>query len=270
MKVVSREYKVMLDHGRFADRAVAVKRFWAELVDAAGTTTVARAKGEFDKKDKRTIVFLDTPDLTLGRSGLILRRRAEGDSIQYTLKCRSDDRYFAAGSDVSAGKGHRSKEKLEEDIAPPFRCRFSRSATVTLPDERAVRTLQAAAAFFPLLSRLRMDGRVCPADTPLAVVNNITAFERVYTGARLAFDLPDAGDQDASVALILWSNSKKGRPLAAEVSFRVKDSDERFGRDLARAARTMFARVQQLDWCRPEATTKTQFVYGGTAGASAL
>ena len=59
-------------------------------------------------------------------------RRAQDAAVQYTLKCRSDDRYFAAGSDLRPAKRLDAKEKLEEDIAPPFRCRFSHSTTVEI------------------------------------------------------------------------------------------------------------------------------------------
>jgi hypothetical protein len=64
------------------------------------------------------------------------------------------------------------------------------------------------------------------------------------------------------VALILWSKSKKGRILTAEFSFRYKDEKEAFPPEVASAARRFFEGLQYLDWTRPEAITKTQYLYG--------
>ena len=115
-----------------------------------------------------------------------------GEKAEYTLKCRSEDRYFAAGADLSTVEGFKADEKLEEDIAPPFRCRFSHSNTVRPPKKSGLRrgespgTLGEAAAFFPALGVVH-DERGIPPDTPLRVVNGITASERVSTGTRLVF-----------------------------------------------------------------------------------
>jgi hypothetical protein len=128
--------------------------------------------------------------------------------------------------------------------------------------------LDDAAALFPVLETLTLDGRSCLPDTPLSIVHNISAFERVYSKAELVLDA--LGTQidavEASVAVILWSNGKDGRPLVAEFSFRIKKADERFSRGLALTARSFFELLQQLDWCRPSALTKTEYVYRDNAG----
>lgn len=271
MKLVSREYKAMLDHRQFGDRQAAVDAFWAEVEDLAMTLPSTRTDGKLDRKEKRSIVFLDTPDLTLRRNGLILRRRQGVEDPRYTLKCRSEDRYFAAGTDLAAAGGLDADEKLEEDIAPPFRCRFSHSNTVMVEEgpggPEAPTTLGAASSIFSILGTLTHDGRSCPPDTALLPVHNLTAFERVYTGAKLAFGgLGPGTNEGASVALILWSGGKEGRPLVAEFSFRLKDKEERFTRELAASARSFFEAVQRLDWCRPDAVTKTEYIYRDTGG----
>jgi hypothetical protein len=66
----------------------------------------------------------------------------------------------------------------------------------------------------------------------------------------------------AMVALILWSKGKKGRILTAEFSFRCEDDNEAFSPELAAAARRFFEGLQRQDWTRPEALTKTQYMYG--------
>jgi hypothetical protein len=128
--------------------------------------------------------------------------------------------------------------------------------------------LLVIAATFPIFQTLTQDGRPLAADIPLAPVHHITAYERVYKGASLAFEGlgPKGGDESASVALIVWTNGKAGRPLVAEFSFRVTDKDERFTRGLALAARDFFGVVLRHDWCRPEGVTKTEYVYRDTRG----
>jgi hypothetical protein len=262
-KIRSREYKMMLDHGVFADRKTAVESFWEELQDLANSLGVD-ADGQFDSPEKRTIVFLDTPDFTLRRNGVIFRRREgqDGSKVEYTLKCRSEDRYVANGIDLREAEGLKGDYKFEEDIAAPFASRFSHSNTVKFAaddDPGAPEELDHAAKLFPLLSKVRRDGEKCPGSTRLRSVNNVQAFERVYKGPRLQLD-----KEKATVALILWSNGSKGRPLMAEFSFRYGDDDEDYKASMATSAKQFFEAVQRLDWCRPDGMTKTQYVYRGT------
>ena len=164
MKLVSREYKVMLDHEPFVDRRAALRALRDELDALAGAIGRIAMKGDFDEEVERTIVFLDTPETALRRGGFVLRRRMAGEKAEYTLKCRSEDRYFAAGADLRTVKGFKADEKLEEDIAPPFRCRFSHSNTVRPPKKSGLRrgeppgTLGEAAAFFPVLGAMPTTG----------------------------------------------------------------------------------------------------------------
>jgi hypothetical protein len=65
-----------------------------------------------------------------------------------------------------------------------------------------------------------------------------------------------------SVALILWSYSWNGRIIAAEFSSRYGNDDEEYSHTTAKTAFDLFAEVQKLDWCLPDAKTKTQLAYG--------
>jgi hypothetical protein len=254
LQIVAREYKVVLDHQMFADHRTAVPAFWQELKRFARTLGV-KAKGRFEKPNRRTITFLDTADHSIYASGLVLRRRDDGERVEYTLKCRSPDRYFAAQADLSAAKGLKDDAKFEEDIAAPFVIRFSQSNTVAVKGKRP-QTLRDAAAIFPVLGRLRRDGRKCSGKTRLQPVNGLQAFERVFAGPLLKFD-----DETAKAALILWSAAPKGRPLVAEFSFRYADKAEGFSRNVAELAMEFFLATGRLDWCRPQGRTKTQYVY---------
>lgn len=264
MRLESREYKLLVNHELFAEPADAVKALWDEIEEAAKTLPLVRTRGKFDEKETRMILFLDTPSHTLRREGLVLRQRIEEDTVAYTLKCRSEDRYFAAGTDVRTAGDQDAEEKLEEDIAPPFRCRFSHSVTLALTRERkAPKTLREAADLFPVLGTLRVDDRPCPPDTVLAPVHSITVHECIWKGAKLTFEPTHTSEEPekATLALILWSRAKGGRPAVAELSFRIKQSEKRFGRGLAASAREFYRLLQRLDSARPLGMTKTEYVY---------
>ena len=256
--LVSCEYKVMLDHRMFDDAKSVLAMFEAELVVLCKTLPKVKLRGKFKLAEKREIVFLDTIDQLIADNRLILRQRIERVKrrrVEYTLKCRSPDRHFAVGADVRAGRELAAKIKLEEDVGPPFVSRFSLSSTVE-GKRRMPRNLREAARYFPVLKRLERDGRRCPLKLKLAPVNGVRAFERVFAGMKLK--LPKT---NAEVAVILWSNGRRGRPLVAEFSFRYPVDEGSNSRETALAAMRVFESLQQLDWCLPDARTKTRYVY---------
>lgn len=267
MRVTSREYKVMLAGGPFADPAAALAAVRDDLGDLAAALGGELAGG-FDPGDpkERTVLFLDTPDFTLRRNGLLLRRRAKrSGKAEFTLKARTEDRYVAAAADLSPGPGLAAEVKFEEDIGPPFVARFSHSATVPgASGSPPPATLGAAATLFPGLAAVRRDGLTCPPHAPLAAVNGREVYERVYTGpvAHLAGDGDRPAAAAAEVAVILWTRGAKGRVLAAELSFRYGDAAEAYPPAVAAAARRLFDGVQRQDWAVPDGSTKTQHLYG--------
>jgi hypothetical protein len=258
-KVESREYKVMMNHQAFAKRKAALKQLWRDL-KLVGKRCRIKTDGQFDTADKRTIQFIDTSDFTFRNSLLIFRRRQDANNgeAEFTLKCRTEDRYIAEGADLQPAEGLKGKRKLEEDIAAPFRSRFSRSTTVKAGDIERPATISAAQQLFPVLGKLRANGLPCEGETPVVVVGQFTAFERVAKGPVLEL----GAGVVATVAAILWSNSWKERTIAAELSFRYGNDDEEYPPEAAEAAFRLFEAVQTLDWCLPEGATKTQFAYG--------
>lgn len=280
MQVKSREYKVIIDSSWLTDVGASKAGSLADILEDA--RDLARSlspsfgldvAGGFDssKPKHRTIRFLDTPDFTLRENGLLLRQRVEQDDAgtDYTLKRRTEDRYVAAGKDFTAADGLKPKSKLEEDIGCPFVSRFSHSITVSLDSghelagERLPATLSAAARLFPGLATVQHDGLPCAPETTLAVVGR-AVHERVFEGPTLRLAPTEGMPTTATIALILWSKTAKGRTLTAEFSFRYKDDNEAFSPEVASAARRYFEGVQRLDWARPDATTKTQYMYGRT------
>lgn len=262
-KVESREYKMMLEHRWFERRKKSTIDFWKEATNLVASQSISH-EGEFDRQEKREITFFDTSDFLLRRNRLVFRRRVEENGgLQFTIKARDEDRYIADSFDLDQVDGLRNNRKFEEDIATPFRSRFSHSNTVSFKREsdspfgKEPTKLKDVAAIFPLLGKLRRGDESVSKNTKLMPVNGIKACERVYKGPE--FTLTDS--HSATVALILWSNAWDGRPLVAEFSFRCKDKDEEYSAEMAWAARRCFETLQVFDWHRPESMTKTQYVY---------
>ena len=93
----------------------------------------------------------------------------------YTLKCRTEDRYVAAGRDLRPGPKLKHDCKFEEDIGVPFISRFSHSMTVSLDEHEKLagkkypETLTVASKLFPGLLTIRRDRLPCLPETVLAL-----------------------------------------------------------------------------------------------------
>jgi hypothetical protein len=257
-ELTSREYKVMLNHRMFNEVKRALKQFGGEIAACFQLVQPIKVRGKLKLAERRCIAFLDTSDHLIDANRLLFRERVNQEKkgrADYTLKCRSPDRFVAAGADLRAGAKLKSKPKLEEDIGPPFVSRYSQSNTVSGPLE-APATLADARRYFPVLGKLKRDGARASLELELLPVNGLRAFERVYKGLEFNFN-----DMAAEVAVILWSNGEDGRPTVAEFSFRYQVDGRKASRATALAAMLFFERVQQMDWCLPQAPTKTGYIY---------
>jgi hypothetical protein len=265
MLITSREYKLTLQHREFTAETAAVDSFWQELKDLTETLEIV-TDGSLKLSEERSIQFLDTPDASVRSNGLLLRRRIDNKKkeFQYTLKCRSPDRYLAAATDVRGAQAFEFKEKFEEDITSPFASRFSHSATVTVPAhggaDNKFKTIGDAAKMFSVLGDLRRDGMRCPLETALLPVNNLEVRERVFSGGNLLLDA-----EKAEAALIFWSIGQQKRLVVAEFSFRYKNKQEDYSGNCTRAAMQLFRAVQRTDWFESAGATKTEFLYGDIA-----
>ncbi len=260
LQLDAREYKLMLNHRWFQAPEAAVASLWTELRELAESLDF-EAKGEFKPGDSRTIEFFDTADFSLHRAGFVLRQRIENDKAELTLKMMSPDPYIASGTEIAVSERHAFETKFEEDIGPPWCSRFSRSATVELASNEVLGhdtvTLADAAKFYPGLLQVTRDEASLNPGLRLYPVNTLQAYETVYEDAKLIF----GGDRKSSVALILWATSKKGRPLVAELSFRIKQKEGEFAVRHCRQAMEFFRALQLMDWYLPQGMTKTQYAY---------
>jgi hypothetical protein len=163
-KVVSREYKLMLQAAKFAgtdQHLLAVAgELWGELVGAIAPFVV-RADGSLDTISKERLVsFLDSQarHLWVGGYVLRLRRTIKGSRPEVTLKFRHPDRYVAESRQMKS-RQIRATMKFEEDIKPPFLSLFGFSTRGRVGRKSVPETLGAAYALFPdLPKRLRIHG----------------------------------------------------------------------------------------------------------------
>lgn len=302
-KIAAREYKLMLQASRLAmvgwTAANSEQPLSAESSDVLHTLgeqigQAARRHGiqcehPFGASVDVAVALLDTEQRLLGQHELVLRRRHDprSDRIELTLKCRSADRYIAAESDVAPTPPDGSRDigdeapdvKFEEDIAAPFRSRFSHSGTLTLATDDAEFALGNVRGLSRVFRGLKgwVKGELDEHQqhAPLEA-RRTSVMERVWKGPRLLF--PSGGETGAeagaegTVALILWSPIDRPETAVAELSFRCKSrkkGKERFSRETAVAARSFFAELQQLPIAdRADAVTKTEWWFGDTVHAN--
>jgi hypothetical protein len=118
--ITSREYKLILNVDRFADRGRGARQLWAVLEFLIGKAGGAISKVQ-DATDERETRYLDTPGHDLHERGLSLRVRREAKKKRkVTLKLRAKDRYLAAAFDLRTEKAADPEWRFEEDILPPL------------------------------------------------------------------------------------------------------------------------------------------------------
>jgi hypothetical protein len=122
LEILSREYKVMLDHGFFIEPESACDTLRGDLRRLAPQLATGGHDGSslelndkpFKNTKRRRIEFFDTPDQTLLMRGLILRRREDDEQVDLTLKARSEDWCLAAAAEVQADKDLPEKRVKQE------------------------------------------------------------------------------------------------------------------------------------------------------------
>ncbi len=270
MKIESREYKLLIDHTLFRHRSEAVDEIWREIRRGAKHLPAVRIKGDLKPESTRSVRFLDTPDFTFRRNGLLLRQRWGADSSELTLKCRSEDLFLAFGTDVSPAKGMAVKPpKFEEDIAPPFLSRFSHSVTVPgavaeKPGKppKAPASVADAEAIFPVIGTLTSDERSLHGKVEIRTVQGIVVQETVWKSDTIEIRVDDASKPlKSSFAAILWTRGPSETPVIAELSFKIGTDDGYLSRSAAEGARSLYRALQGLDSYRSDARTKTEYVY---------
>lgn len=265
-KIVSREYKVMLQAPKFAGSrkqlVVTARRLWEDFSGAIGPVVVA-AGGTLETIEKeRLIVFLDSDAQHLRAGGYIfrVRRPLEGEQPEVTLKFRHPDRYVAESRQMKSRRIH-TQAKFEEDIKAPFVSLYSFSTSGKIGKKPVPSRLDDVSRLFPDLSKRlgEVDGR-----HRLSQVNGFTARELVITGATMTIGTKPK--VECECALIVWydQNASAAEPVAVELSYRYGDKKARYDGKAAKRAFDIFEMLQRelTDWVDPNPRTKTAFVYG--------
>lgn len=269
LKVVSREYKVMLKASRFAgDESRLLDtagRFWRAAGEAIGGVGVDVDGGLSKVQAHRLIRFYDTPRRELNANAYVFRERSylEDKLREVTLKFRHPDRYLAQDRNMRAAEGADARTKFEEDIKPSFQSLFSHSTTQRIATDKTLDAVKDLSRFYP---GLKQDLEGLHKDTPIEVVDRFTAREVVVGGAVL--ELSKSREIPAECVLVIWYDhakpSKGEGPLIVEFSFRYGDGREDYGGGSVRRAYETFNVLQHRlpDWVDKESKTKTAFVYG--------
>jgi hypothetical protein len=265
-KVVSREYKLMLQAARFAgDEAqllTTAGQLWDDFAGAIGRF-VPSVEGALDTiSRKRLVTFLDSQARHLWAAGYVfrIRRRLEGGRPEVTLKFRHPDRYVAESRQMKSPH-IRTEIKFEEDVKPPFISLYGFSTKGRVGRKDVPHTLEAVTAMFPdLKKRLgKVDGGLT-----LRPVNGLTVREVLVTGPFLTIGAKP--HVEAECALIVWYDHRRtaSHPVAVEFSFRYGNSSGRYSGKVANRAFNVFEMLQRDlgDWVDPSSSTKTALVFG--------
>ncbi|HEU4454720.1 MAG TPA: hypothetical protein VFR81_16750, partial [Longimicrobium sp.] len=216
-----------------------------------------------DAEKTRITWYLDTREMGFRQRGFILRVREEKPGeFELNLKFRGPDRYIAAAQDVSTAVEAKNN-KFEEDVLPPFRGQFSRSATVETPSIPAPPDVRRVAEVFPGLGALGL-----PGDTEVEVANGFKAFEVV----RRIGGFRTGEGPTVTMSLSFWylRGQKLGFPMVGEFSFDYdaletqKGDLEQFPLETVKLAERVFRALQlQSGWLDLEGTTKSAFAVSG-------
>jgi hypothetical protein len=266
-KVVSREYKLMLQAARFAGTddqlLVTAGQLWDDFAGAL-EPFAASVEGTLDTIAKqRLVAFLDSQARHLWAAGYIfrVRRTLEGGRPEVTLKFRHPDRFVAENRQMKSRR-IRAEIKFEEDVKPPFTSLYGFSNTGRIGRKDVPITLDDVSALFPdLAKRLgKVDGSL-----KLRAVNGFTAREVVVTGPIVTLGAKPR--VEAECALIVWYDHHRNttnHPAAVEFSYRYGNPGGRYSGKVARRAFNIFEMLQRdlTDWIDPNSATKTTLVFG--------
>jgi len=267
-RVKSREYKIILNRHRFADRAGGEKALF-KLIKRLEGLSDAKVKRQFEPR-YRKVWYLDTADHRLFASDrYIVRIRREDDKDplwKITLKFRSPDRYRAAGQAFAAPKSAAdAEEKFEEDITPPFHSVFSRSSTFRADRAPNFETFRSLREMFKRVPKLGI-----ASEEALVPVNGFVAHENSMHLCTVK--LPDLAPIKVAVSHWYAHKNCSGVPLISEFSFDVDEINndesanrlEHFPPETTETCRHIFQSVlDDRAWYSRGGTTKTAFAFHG-------
>ena len=255
LPVTSREYKLMLNSDRFADRNKGAESF-LNLIDLLIRKQGGSILEKQDKEERRHTSYLDTPQFELGQNRFSLRLREEANDFQINLKYRDSARYISAAQDLSSSQ--KGKIKFEEDILPPFASKFSHSNSIETSALPPLKTIKDVTSLFPGIARLGID-----EDTPIKTANDFRVLEVVRKLCKFQFEKTET----VKASLSFWYLTEDTDwPLVSEFSFdydaaKNEEGDlKEYSHEVVEGAKGFFSALQnQTGWLDLTTTTKTAF-----------
>lgn len=249
----SREYKVLLDPELFDSSPADFAQYWLEELSIQLANTNLAPVGDLALAEERVVQFYDNANCELRGSSFVLRDRADVDpdgKRKLTLKYRSRDPLAAAQQELTSTLDG-AKEKLEEDIVPPYTRKYSHSISQKVGSKRDIDEVKDASKIFPNLEELGID-----PESNFVIVGDVIAREDVYRGA--IFEL---GGLDAEVSLTLWYLDDAA-PVVAEASFVYGDGTGEYPAEVESNGVDLFVAMRSMnEWRSTSSTTKTALVY---------
>ena len=265
-KVISREYKVMLNQDCFVSSQLNLielsGEFWQDFKDAIKDIVIDTDGSLNHIKKRRNVRFYDSTDHHLRGNNYVFRERVALDTgkREVTLKYRHPDRYISQDRDMTAAVIENGKTKFEEDIKLPFKKLYSFSTKQPISDDKNINKLKDIGKLYP---GLKKGLKSYQKDVPIDLVGGFTARELVITGAD--FQIRKNPKVEAECALIAWYDDSCGEdtPILVEFSFKYENEREEYDGEAAQRAYDVFARLNNTlgKWVDSEELTKTSYVY---------
>ena len=261
----SREVKILLNAKKFTNKEQAFKQYW-EIAKKVAKSVNVKVKEKYKgfKEKKRRVLFLDTEDFSIKKTGYVLRKRVKFkkghyiDEAEYTVKYRSTDINKSNKAKTNA-EGIYSKSEFEEDIAfdetkPDKIKRIYALRTKIKTEDKIDYNIKSFGNFFPVLLTLGI-----PHESIVKPVNDIIIDERKVSPGKLIFGEGIKAKPDITIWL-----DENGNPLIGEFSFDYKIED--FDNQQKEATKKVFEyflklREESKEWLA-EGHTKTMFTYG--------
>ena len=251
--VDSKEYKVLLDPGQFAnDPSSAAGNLLQALTARLGQLDFDKTvDGSFAAGGLDQVAYYDTPgDCVLKKNDYSARVRSGSDD-DVEFKFRHPDEELSYYTDVT-GNGKNASSKLETDVTP-LSLAYSHSTKQDPAGSGAPASIDELVSQFAGAGVLSAFG-----SESLVPVNGLHITQQEYDGPSA-----DLGKSTAKFTLSLWYLDGSSAPALAELSFRVKaDDDHYFTTPVLQRSQVLMQAMSTLaGWDLSPATTKTAWVY---------
>ena len=263
----SRELKILIDPNSFVDREAGFREFW-ELVKEVAEEHGIKTQTAYQafKPKRQQVIFLDTDDFSVRKTGYILRKRVKykkknkklGKKMEFALKFRSDDVVKSAESNTYS-TDYGAKLGFEEDMGysaeseDNFKRKYSKRSKIKTRDNPGT-TIKDFAEIFPILGEIGI-----PVETVLKPVNGTLIDEWKVSPGHFDFGEGLIAESDITI----WYD-EDGNPLVGEFSFdhKIKDFDNQVQPATHKMFTFFMALRERLGDRVSKETTKTGFTYG--------